>query len=303
MTCQITNEGKIKGKKFDAVVVVGMGGSGLTGDILKFIKDDIGLSVPVFVSKDYTLPKIEAKKPLLVFSSFSGNTHETITALREALKQKKNVAIVTSGGVEKTIAEKYNLPLGVFETHNLTPREGLVYNLSTIITLLSFCFPLREIDMSPKKIGSTKYSNDIVKKIGTRIPLIYTDISLSSLGLLWKIFFNESAKIPAFTNTIPEVAHNEIEGVTHTTKLFIPLFLTSKRTTKENRRKIHALVGFFKKKNMSPILVEFEGVKNKDIFLNAFTHIKLITNEIAKNKKISPQHTPSIDLFKKEFER
>lgn len=303
MTCHITNEKKIRGKKFDAVVIVGMGGSGLAGDILKFIKNDIGLSVPIFVSKDYTLPKIEAKKPLFVFSSFSGNTHETITALREALKQKKNIVVVTSGGLEKTIAERHSLPLGVFETQNLTPREGLVYNLSTIITLLSFCFPLREIDMSPKKIGSTRYSNDIVKKIGSRIPLIYTDNSLSSLGLLWRVFFNETAKIPAFSNTIPEIAHNEIEGVTHTTKLFIPLFLTSKKTTKENKRKIQALVGFFKKKNMSPILIELDGTKNKDIFLNAFTHIKLLTNEIAKNKKISPQHTPSIDLFKKEFER
>ncbi|MEW6617419.1 MAG: SIS domain-containing protein [Patescibacteria group bacterium] len=303
MTCHIANEGKIKGKKFDAVVVVGMGGSGLTGDILKFIKDDIGLSVPVFVSKDYTLPKTEAKKPLFIFSSFSGNTHETITALREALKQKKDVAVVTSGGVEKIIAEKHSLPLGVFETQNLTPREGLIYNLSTIITLLSFCFPIREIDMSPKRIGSTKYSNDIVKKIGTRIPLIYTDNSTSSLGLLWKIFFNESAKIPAFSNTIPEVAHNEIEGITHTTKLFIPLFLTSKKTTKENKTKIQALVGFFKKKNISPILVKLDGTKNKDIFINAFAHITLLTNEIAKSKKISPQHTPSIDLFKKEFEK
>lgn len=280
-----------------------MGGSGLTGDILQFIKNDIGLSVPVFVSKDYTLPTLNAKKPLFVFSSFSGNTHETITALREALKQKKNVAVVTSGGVEKTIAEKHNLPLGVFETQNLTPREGLVYNLNTIITLLSFCFPLREIDMSPKKIGSTRYSNDVVKKIGTRIPLIYTDNPLSSLGLLWKVFFNESAKIPAFSNTIPEIAHNEIEGISHTPKLFIPIFLTSKRTTKENKRKIQALIGFFKKKNMFPVLVKLDGIKNKDIFLNAFTHIKLITNEIAKKKRISPQHTPFIDLFKKEFEK
>jgi len=301
--CHITNEQKIKGKKFDAVVIIGMGGSGLTGDVLKFIKDDIGLSVPVFVSKDYILPRLEVKKPLFIFSSFSGNTHETITALREAIRKKKSVAVVTSGGLEKTIAKKHNLPLGVFETHNLTPREGLIYNLNTIVTLLSFCFPLRKIDMSPKKNGSTKYSNDIAKKIGTRIPLIYTDNSLISLGLLWKIFFNETAKIPAFSNTIPEIAHNEIEGVSHTTKLFIPLFLISKKTVKENKRKIQALVGFFKKKNMSPIMVELNGTKNKDIFLNAFTQIKSITNEIAKRKRVSLQHTPSIDLFKKEFEK
>lgn len=303
MTCHITNERKIKGKKFDAVVIVGMGGSGLTGDILKFIKNDIALSVPLFISKDYKLPSIGTKKPLFVFSSFSGNTHETITALREAVKQKKSIAVVTSGGTVKIIAEKYNLPLGVFETHNLTPREGLVYNLYTIITLLSFCFPLREIDMSPKKIGSTRYSNDIVKKIGTRIPLIYTDTSLVSLGLLWKVFFNETAKIPAFSNTIPEIAHNELEGISHTPKLFVPLFLTSKKTIKENKRKIQALVGFFKKKKMSPILVEFDGTKNKDIFLNAFTHIQFLTNTIAEKKGVSPQHTPSIDFFKREFER
>lgn len=301
--CRVKNERKIKGKKFDAVVIVGVGGSGLTGDILQFIKNDIGLSVPVFVSKDYALPFIEAKNPLFIFSSFSGNTHETITALREAIKQKKSVAIATSGGEEKIIAEKYKLPLGIFETHNLTPREGLVYNLTTIITLLSFCFPLREIDMSPKKIGSARYDDNIVKKIETRIPLVYTDTSLVSLGLLWKVFFNETAKIPAFSNTVPEIAHNELEGISHAQKVFIPLFLTSNKTTKENKRKIEALVGFFKKKNMSPILIKLSGIKNKDIFLNAFAHIQLLTNTIAEKKEVSPQHTPSIDLFKKEFER
>ncbi len=303
MVCQIINEERIKRGKFDAVVIVGMGGSGLVGDILKFIKDDVGLTVPVFVSKDYTLPHFEAKKPLFVFSSFSGNTHETIAALREAIKKKKNIAVVTSGGREEQIARKHKLPFGTFETYNLTPREGLIYNLHTVITLLSYCFPLRKVNMLPKKKEPSGHGGDIVKKIGTRIPLIYTDKSLAPLGLMWKVFFNETAKIPAFSGMVPEIAHNEIEGVSQMPQLFIPLFLVSKKITQKDKEKIKALVAFFKKRNMSPIVINLNGTKNKDIFFNAFTQIILITKKIAEKKGMSPQHTPYIDLFKREFEK
>ena len=299
----LTNEKKLSGKKFDGVVVIGMGGSGLTGDVLQFIGKDIGLTVPVVVSKDYKLPKIESKKALFIFSSFSGNTRETITALFEAIKEKKDVAVVTSGGKIEIIARKNKIPLGVFETHNLTPREGLVYNLHTIIILLSVCFPLSHIEFNIQKDKRLQNEGDIIaKKIGGRIPLVYTVPSFASLGLLWKIFFNETAKIPAFANTIPEIAHNEIEGVSAMPKLFAPLFLTSKKITQQNRKKTLALAKYFGKKHMTPIVVSVTGSTRKEMFLNTFALARYTTTHIAENKKISPHNTPSIDLFKKEFE-
>lgn len=303
MNCTLTNEKKLARKKYDGVVVVGMGGSGLAGDVLQFIGKDIGLTVPIIVSKDYELPMVELKKPLFVFSSFSGNTRETITALTVAIKEKKNVAVTTSGGEIERIARKYKIPLGIFETHNLTPREGLVYNLHTIIAFLSVCFSLSHIKLNTQiDKGLRNEGNNIAKKIGGRIPLIYTIPTLSSLGLLWKIFLNETAKVPAFANVIPEIAHNEIEGVSAMPKLFIPLFLTSKKITEQNRKKIIALAKYFRRKHMTPVVVSIPGSTHKKMFLNTFALALYTTTHIAEHRGISPHNTPSIDLFKKEFE-
>ncbi|MBL7124463.1 MAG: SIS domain-containing protein, partial [Actinobacteria bacterium] len=94
---QKTDLEKIKGKKFEGIAFLGMGGSGFAGDIIKaLIKDDI--NIPVEIVKGYRLPSFVKSGWLVVPVSYSGNTEETISAASQALDRGCELLIVCSGG-------------------------------------------------------------------------------------------------------------------------------------------------------------------------------------------------------------
>ena len=92
----------LKNSRPDGIVILGMGGSGLAGEILRHAQGELGLKLPVIIWKDYHLPKVlwSAKRPLYIFVSFSGNTEETVSGLETLLKTKPRLAaaIITTGG-------------------------------------------------------------------------------------------------------------------------------------------------------------------------------------------------------------
>ena len=132
---------KLAGAKPDGVVVCGMGGSGITGTILKKLAGELGIPVPTVSVRDRTLPRLFFKKPLFIFVSFSGETAETIANLKSALAYKSgaDVAIVTAGGKLKSIAQEKRLPLVTFHPENLTSREAsgtMFYGLFKILKVI-----------------------------------------------------------------------------------------------------------------------------------------------------------------------
>ena len=108
----VENAGKLK--KYKKFIVCGMGGSGIPGEILKNLADAMKLPVPVILVKDVIVPKLYIKNPLFVIISFSGETSETISALKSALnyKNKAGIAVITTGGkLEKKYFAKFKKPL------------------------------------------------------------------------------------------------------------------------------------------------------------------------------------------------
>ncbi len=202
------------GSGFDLVVIVGMGGSGAIGEMIKNTAKEIGLTLPVITVKNRTLPLL-TKKPLLIFVSFSGNTAETFSALKEGLKTfgKKNVAVVAGGGKMKDFAIQNRLALASFSKGDLTPREAsgiMYYGVSNILnavhsakvpqaTLSAFSALMR----TARKLASELDGKNI---------LVYAPEELSHLARIWKNNFNETAKNASFTNLYPEINHNEVEG-------------------------------------------------------------------------------------------
>jgi glucose/mannose-6-phosphate isomerase len=209
------------------IIVVGMGGSAIGGDLVRsYIADKV--PVPFYICRNYALPEFVNENSLVVISSYSGNTEETLAAFQDALKRKAKIACFTSGGKVADMASENNLMLATLPT-GYPPRAALGFSFIPLLYFLSkidFIGPV-ENDIS-RLVESLKklrqqYSADIesdqnparklAEKMYGKIPIIYTGPELTdAIGTRWKGQICENAKCLAFNNQFPEFNHNELVG-------------------------------------------------------------------------------------------
>jgi len=210
------------------VVVVGMGASGIAGDILK---NYLGNKLPIKVIKDYELPEWVNSNTLVFVLSYSGWTEESIAALRMAIRKSAQVVSITSGGKVKEIAKRMTRPL-ILIPKELTPRCALGYLFIPMLVVLGNSKIIEdktdEIKNMVDSLRNTKFkekAQELAEKIYNKTPIIYTSNKLDSVAKRWKEQFNENSKTHAFTNVFPEVDHNEVMGYKNLNGEFIVLML------------------------------------------------------------------------------
>lgn len=213
----------VKKKGINSVVVTGMGGSAISADLfVNFFKDE--LKIPFIVNRSYTLPDFADKNTLLIISSYSGNTEETISVFKSALKTKCRIVCITTGGKIEKIAKKNMIPV-VKILPGYHPRYALGLSFFSLLKVLS---KLKIIVVKPSLINSIikLYKNRAVlyskeknpalscaEQILGNIPVIYSvEDYTSSVGYRLKCQFNENSKLLAFHGILPEMNHNEIVG-------------------------------------------------------------------------------------------
>lgn len=206
------------------VVVLGMGGSGLAGDILLATAGPF-MAVPVVVVKSYTLPAFVGEGSLVFAISFSGETEETVEAAGEAAVQGARVVAVTSGGELAKLASSWGSP--VVQVPPELPQPRTAVGAMAIPPLVV----LEEVGLFP---GATQWielaveqltrrrdqlvagngpAAEIARKIGRTFPLIHSSGALGNAAAQrWKTQINENAKAPAFYGVAPELCHNELQG-------------------------------------------------------------------------------------------
>ena len=208
----------------EQVVVVGMGGSGIAGDVLATVAGPF-MPVPVVVAKSYEVPAFVGDGSLVFAVSFSGNTEETVEAASVAAVQGARVVVVTCGGELGRLAEAWGAPLYRVPPGIPQPRSGL--GALAVPPLIA----LEEIGLFP---GATEWialavdqltarrdrlmapdseAAALARRIGRTFPLVIGGGALGATAAQrWKNQLNENAKIPAFWSTQPELCHNEIQG-------------------------------------------------------------------------------------------
>jgi glucose/mannose-6-phosphate isomerase len=206
------------------VVVLGMGGSGIAGDVLLAAAGPF-MAVPVVVVKSYTLPAFVGEGSLVFAVSFSGNTEETIEAASEAAVQGARVVAITSGGELAKLASGWGssvvpvpdtIPqpraaLGAMSIPPLMVLEqvGLFTGASQWIALAVEQLKRRRDELV--KDGSA--AEELARRIGRTIPLMHSSGAMGTAAAQrWKTQVNENAKAPAFWAVQPELCHNEIAG-------------------------------------------------------------------------------------------
>lgn len=217
------------GREITSVVVTGMGGSALAALFVKVLLQT-KLTIPFDIVRGYDIPNYVNKNTLVIASSYSGNTEETLSALDQARQRGSQIAIVASGGRLIEIAESnaiayVKLPDGV------QPRMAMLYNLRGLLALLE-TFEVIDEDLNrqveslsgwlesessawlPEVPTSDNYAKQLAYEAVGKTPLFYGGAVTAPLAYKWKISWNETAKNTAWWNEYSEFNHNEFMGWT-----------------------------------------------------------------------------------------
>jgi glucose/mannose-6-phosphate isomerase len=210
-----------------AVVVCGMGGSAVAGDVIRTLYADRS-TVPVQVVRGADLPGFCGPNTLVVASSYSGETAETLGCFEEALLRGCRVLAVSSGGKLDARAAELRLPrvvvplgympraafgylllgsLGALEVGGLVPpvARDLDEAVGELETLVATLVPSVPTSVNPAK--------RVAAAIGSRVPVVWGAEGFAAVAAArWKTQFNENGKVPAFSASLPELDHNEVAG-------------------------------------------------------------------------------------------
>lgn len=215
------------GRTINQVVVTGMGGSPLAALIVKaWLSKE--LTVPFEVVRGYELPGYVGYNTLVIATSYSGNTEETISALTEAKAKNAQIATIASGGKLNKIAEENSMAHVVLPGH-IQPRMTVIYNLRALVAVLAH-FRVVNFDRFGEIADAAEWLHEetkhwekevtvdknLAKELALmavgKTPVFYTGSLMAPVAYKWKISWNESAKNVAFWNELPEFNHNEFIG-------------------------------------------------------------------------------------------
>ncbi len=202
------------------VVVLGMGGSGIVGDVLSALSIDNQI-VTVNVVKDFYIPKnIIDERTFVLSISYSGNTLETINATKIALAKTNKIGIVTSGGELLKMAIDNSLPY-ITVVEGLVPRAAFPMMLIASLKLLSSCGIqlveerdiINALNVLTNIDEGLRDSNNLFEFLkNSKIPTIVATTRYQALAIRTKNELNENAKMLARVEIAPELFHNDIVG-------------------------------------------------------------------------------------------
>lgn len=259
------------GKRIDEVVVCGMGGSAMAGDIAKrFAK------FPLFINRSYTLPAFVDQHTLLIAISYSGNTAETLSALDAGIAAGAVPLIIASGGELEVRSKAEEIPFLKIPA-GYQPRAALGHLALPLLLTLARLGLLKEIEpwktlhqgldrVRERCTVSIPTERNPAKQLALalngRIPIVYGTVDNTCLiAMRWKTQINENAKQPAFWNAFPELNHNEILALVRADLLSDQhvLLLENDYDLPENRGRIEIMTELFAEHKVLFTRVRAEG--------------------------------------------
>ena len=301
---------------YERILIVGMGGSGVAGDVLKLILNQ-HTNVDVEVRKTYNLTKNQiAARPFCLFISYSGNTEETISVAKDAIDENLEWAAISSGGELLDLATKHNKKF-VKVQEGLQPRAAFGLMTKAVVNYLpnqtkeifiKACEEAGDYINNLMKDTSNEVidiSKNIANQIGLKTAVIYAGSDLTYLvAQRWKTQINENSKSKAYVGFMPEVHHNEIlsweadeEGSKNN---FILILLRG-----DDHKKIDNRFEFTKELIGSKVdTIDVRNISSENLIKDLF-HLVLIGDLVSVNLadylKIDPFNIDAIENLKKKL--
>ena len=301
---------------YDRILIVGMGGSGVAGDVLKLILNK-HTNIDVEVRKTYNLTKNHSStRPFCLFISYSGNTEETVSVAKDAINENLEWSVISSGGELLELATKYNKNFVKVPT-GLQPRAAFGLMTKAVINFLPNSIKsnfLNACDDAGNYLNNLiedvsnevfDISKNIANQIGTKTAVIYAGSELTYLvAQRWKTQINENSKSKAYVGFMPEIHHNEIlsweadqEGSKNN---FILILLRG-----DDHKKIDNRFEFTKELIGSKVdILDVKNISSENL-IKDLLHLVLIGDlvsvELANQLKIDPFNIDAIENLKKKL--
>ncbi len=307
--------GLAKLKGVTSVVLAGMGGSAQPGE---FIKTWLGgrLPVPFVIVRDYGLPAFVGRETLVIASSYSGNTEETLAALAEAEQRGARIVVTASGGKLLELARDKGLDHVALPT-DLQPRMAVLYAVRAMTTVLERLGlvegALAEMAEAGKWLerhtgrwgAEAPTAQNEAKQIAAELVghpvVVYAGAVLAFAAMKWKIGMNENAKNIAFYNYVPEFNHNEFQGWLHPERSGLKVVelrsgLDHPRVVKRFDVSNRLLSNVF-----SPVEVEAEGETALEQLVWTIALGEHVATYLAILNQVDPTPVDLVERFKKEL--
>lgn len=302
------------------IVVAGMGGSGLAAKAFKVVAN---VGVPFEIVQDYELPKYVGQGTLLLCSSYSGNTEETLSALNQALAMAEDrrpmIVVAASGGKLQEIAGAEQLPF-LQLPGGYQPRHTFGYQYRALVELFAAADVVQNgiaeveaaADWLQQQVGAwvptMPTANNRAKQIALDVigksAVIYAGPLLFPAAYKWKISFNENAKHIAWTDTYPEFNHNEMMGWTEQPidKPYTVIDLRSNLEHQRVQKRMEVTERLLSGRRPAPIVVNAQGDTLLQQLMWTVALGDFVTLYTALANGLNPAPVDLIETFKKALD-
>lgn len=297
--------------KFDNVVICGMGGSGMGGQMVcKLFASQS--KIPIVLVQNYELPAFVNEKSLVIGSSYSGTTEETVAAVKEAIKQNSTVIGISSGGELMQLCKDNQFDFIRLPGGN-PPRTMLAFSFIQLLHILSKtkiidaqaiehakdCRYLLNTELISIKSAAKQLANHLFKKQG----VLYSDVDSEPILIRAQQQFNENGKQLVWHNVVPEMNHNELVGWEGGNDHYGVVFFESQFLSQRNQLRIQLSKDIIGGK--TPHILTIEG-KGKTLMEEYFYFVHIIdwaSLYLAELNQRDPFEIKSIDYLKSALKK
>ena len=300
------------------MVILGMGGSAIGGDLVSNLVASEA-KLPIIIHRDYNLPAFIDSKTLVIASSYSGMTEETLSSFEQALETDSKKLVITTGGKLKITAEERNIPVFSFD-YKAQPRAALPFIL---LPILGF---LQRLGFISDKSADVTETVEVLQKLSQRInegvslsenpakqlanrlyghlPIIYGADIVSEVAHRWKTQLNENSKAWAFYEVFPELNHNAVVGYQFPLELASETMIVLLRSTylpKRIQLRYQLTCQLLEQAKVSYQIVDGEGTSPLSQMTSLVLFGDYVSYYLAILYKIEPSPIEAIDYLKEQL--
>ena len=291
------------------VVICGMGGSGIGGKLVaSWIEKEI--AIPVEGVSAYSLPNYVSENTLVIGSSYSGNTEETLSCIEEAIEKKAQIIGVCSGGKMQEICNSNNFDCIVVPGGN-PPRTALAFSIVQLLNIfaqlgLTSAERLTEIEKARQLIVQDEHeikaiAQDLAAFIKGTVPILYAETKFEPMLVRARQQFNENGKMLCWHHTIPEMNHNELVGWGGGDTRFSTVFFTSDDMHPRNAKRLEICKDVIAKKGAKQLDIRAKGNSFIEQTIYLINIVDWASLYLADLKQVDSIDIAVIDFLKSEL--
>jgi glucose/mannose-6-phosphate isomerase len=300
------------------VVILGMGGSAIGGDLVASLIS-AEAKIPVLVQRDYNLPAFVDSKTLVIASSYSGMTEETLSAFEKALNTNSKKLVITTGGKLKAIAQERNIPVFSF-SYKAQPRAALPFSFLPIFNFVQrlgfigdksddVAKMIEVLKKLSRKINETipisqNQAKQLAQELYGKLTVIYGAGITAEVAHRWKTQLNENSKAWAFHEVFPELNHNAVVGYQFPPELaskIVVVMLRSSHLSNQILRRYQITAQLLDKAGIGYYLMDGSGESPLAQMMSLVLFGDYVSYYLAILNQTDPTPVEAIDFLKGEL--